>query len=228
MVDGLQHLYYSTSRTIIYHESHSRIQQTSHRMLSSQLKEGEEKRKQQGRGSHAYKSSTHSWLLLTDGFLSPLRMTTTRMAYCSDTSTLGHYDPLNKRLLLTDIQFGKRKVRAPQKVKMSVDGKDENVWYWIVPCWGVKYCGKYEERWTSSLIPRPRLQDKSGSGLRTRLCHINKGELSLSTTSWCKADPINWMHCRICLSLAKRWGWHTKRITGFRHSGSNLHNLRCT
>ena len=140
MVDGLQHLYYSTCRRIIYHESHSRIQQTSHRMLSSQLKGGEEKRKQQGRGSHALQvirsfiASSHRWFSITseDYYHYPGVFTVPcpqRMAYCSDTSTLAHYDPLNKHFLLTDIQFGKRKVRAPLKVKISVDSKDEDVWY---------------------------------------------------------------------------------------------------
>lgn len=67
-----------------------------------------------------------------------------RMAYCSDITTLPHFDQANKHFLFTDIQFGKGKARIPQKTTMLIDGKEEEIWYRIVPCGGVKQCGQHE------------------------------------------------------------------------------------
>ena len=54
-----------------------------------------------------------------------------RLGYCADISTLPQYDSHNPHFLFTDIQLGKGKSRNPQRVSMTVDGKDETVWYRI-------------------------------------------------------------------------------------------------
>ena len=195
------------------------IRPTSNRLTSSQLKEGEEKRKRQGRGSHALPvirslmASSDQWFSIASEndyhypgvFTVPYPQ---RMAYCSDISTLAHYDPSNKHFLFTDIQFGKGKARAAQKVKMSVDGKDEDVWYRIVPCGGVKYCGKHEEGCTyitSTRENRHCPQHPDVKLIRSNECTVEFAYL------W----PVEENDTR-------RW------ITGFRRSGtneeSNLHN----
>ena len=63
-----------------------------------------------------------------------------RLGYCADISTLPQYDCHNPHFLFSDIQLGKGKARNPQKVSMVVDGKEETLWYRIVPCGGVKLC----------------------------------------------------------------------------------------
>ena len=68
-----------------------------------------------------------------------------RMAYCDDIAALPHYDATNEHFLFSDIQFGKGKARNVKATNMPIDGKDEQVFYRIVPCGGVKYCGKRDE-----------------------------------------------------------------------------------
>ena len=46
----------------------------------------------------------------------------------------------DKHFLLKDIQISKGKPRAPQKITIEVNHKEEEIFYRIVPCGGVKHC----------------------------------------------------------------------------------------
>lgn len=113
------------------------------------------KPKRQGKGCHAIPairslmSSSENWYTICreEDYEFPGTFSTPapqRMGYCSDITTLPKYDHSNEHFLFTDIQFGKGKARNLQRTKMSVDGTEEELWYRIVPCGGVKLCGDHE------------------------------------------------------------------------------------
>ena len=54
------------------------------------------------------------------------------------------------------MQFSKGTARNPRKITFSIDGKDEVLNYRIVPCGGVKLCGKQAEGCTYVVARRER------------------------------------------------------------------------
>lgn len=67
------------------------------------------------------------------------------MGFCEDISSLPNYEPTDSHFLFTDIQLGKGKARPVRQVKMLVDGSEEVMNYRIIPCGGVKLCGRHNE-----------------------------------------------------------------------------------
>ena len=151
--------------------------------------EQSEKKKRQGRGCHAVPrirslmESPDKWFPITseDDYHFPGIFHTPfpqRMAYCSDITALPHHDSANEHFLFTDIQFGKEKARNPQKIRMSIAGKEEDLVYRIVPCGGVKYCGRREEGCTYVTSTR-----------ESRKCPIHS-ETSLIRSGHCSVDFV--------------------------------------
>ena len=68
-----------------------------------------------------------------------------RMGFCADISMLPNYEPTDKHFLFTDIQLGKGKARPVIQVKILIDGTEEAINYWIVPCGGIKLYGSHSE-----------------------------------------------------------------------------------
>ncbi len=118
------------------------------------------------------------------------------------------HDASNQHYLFTDIQFGKGKARNPQKASFSVDGVEEDMWYRIVPCGGVKLCGQHEEGC-----------DYVTSTRETRSCPSHP-ETKLVRSANCPVEFVSvWPQDE---SDSRRW------ITGIKRSGDNkddnLHN----
>lgn len=65
------------------------------------------------------------------------------MGFCEDITKLAKYDSKNEHFLFTDIQLSKGRARNPRKVTMNVAGTNEELWYRIIPCGGVKLCAKH-------------------------------------------------------------------------------------
>lgn len=63
-----------------------------------------------------------------------------RLGYASDISALPFYTKEDEHFLFNDIQLSKEKPRAPRKISVTVDGKEEELQYRIAPCGGVKSC----------------------------------------------------------------------------------------
>jgi len=63
-----------------------------------------------------------------------------RLGYVSDILALLFYTQKDKHFLFNDIQISKGKLRAPRKVKFTVDGSEEFLYYRIAPCGGTKHC----------------------------------------------------------------------------------------
>ena len=118
--------------------------------------ENPQKATRQGKGCHILPtirhlmSSSERWYEITNDedyhfpgiFDAPYPQ---RMGFCPDITQLPKYDTRNPHFIYADIQFSKGIARNPRKVSMQVDGKDEMLWYRIVPCGGVKLCAKHSE-----------------------------------------------------------------------------------
>ena len=63
-----------------------------------------------------------------------------RLGFCQDITSLPFYIPEDEHFLLNDIQISKGKARAPRKITVEVNRKEENIYYQIIPCGGVKRC----------------------------------------------------------------------------------------
>ena len=68
-----------------------------------------------------------------------------RLGYCEDVTKLSSYEKSDPDFMFSDIQLGKGKARNQREVTMSIDGKQEEVVYRVVPCGGVKHCSHYGE-----------------------------------------------------------------------------------
>ena len=63
-----------------------------------------------------------------------------RLGFVQDITTLPFYVKEDEHFLFNDIQIGKGKLRAARKVTITVDGNEEELYYRIAPCGGVKQC----------------------------------------------------------------------------------------
>lgn len=63
-----------------------------------------------------------------------------RLGYSQDITGLPFYVKEDQDFLFNDIQMSKGKPRAPRKVKFSVDGKEEELFYRLAPCSSNKQC----------------------------------------------------------------------------------------
>ena len=63
-----------------------------------------------------------------------------RLGFCQDITSLSFYNPEDKHFLFHDIQISKGKPRMPRKIATVVDQTEEEIYYQIVPCGGVKQC----------------------------------------------------------------------------------------
>ena len=68
-----------------------------------------------------------------------------RMGFCEDISNLPNYEVTDPHFIFADIQMGKGKARPKRLVQMDINGIRESVYYRLVPCGGVKRCGKHME-----------------------------------------------------------------------------------
>ena len=73
-----------------------------------------------------------------------------RLGFSPDITKLPLYSSADEHFLFTDIQIGKGKPREPRLVSFIVDGKDEQLYYRIAPCGGVKLCPVTDCSYTSS------------------------------------------------------------------------------
>ena len=67
-----------------------------------------------------------------------------RLGFCYDITNLSQYTSSDPHFLFHDIQLGKDKMRSKRRIKVDIDGLEEEVFYLIAPCKGVKYCGAHE------------------------------------------------------------------------------------
>ena len=65
-----------------------------------------------------------------------------RVAYSEDVTTLSFYDESAEHFLFDDIQLGKGNTRGTRKISTVVGKKEEEVYYKIAPCKGIKKCGE--------------------------------------------------------------------------------------
>ncbi len=63
-----------------------------------------------------------------------------RLGFAPDITKLPFYVEEDMHFLFNDIQLGKGKPREPRKVCFMVNGKEEELFYRIAPCGGVKRC----------------------------------------------------------------------------------------
>jgi hypothetical protein len=63
-----------------------------------------------------------------------------RLGFAPDITTLPLYTKEDEHFLFTDIQLSKGKPRAARKITVHVDNKEEELFYRIAPCGGVKCC----------------------------------------------------------------------------------------
>lgn len=63
-----------------------------------------------------------------------------RLGFASDITSLPFYTKEDEHFLFNDVQLSKGKVRAARKIAALVDGKEEEIFYRIAPCGGVKCC----------------------------------------------------------------------------------------
>ena len=73
-----------------------------------------------------------------------------RLGFAPDITTLPFYVKDDEHFLFNDIQISKGKPRAPRKVTVTVDKKEE-VYYRIAPCGGVKCCPIADCSYTTSI-----------------------------------------------------------------------------
>ena len=60
------------------------------------------------------------------------------------------YTSADENFLFSDIQLGKGKPRSARKVTFEVDAVQEELWYRIAPCGGIKSCSNEECTFTAS------------------------------------------------------------------------------
>lgn len=63
-----------------------------------------------------------------------------RLGFAPDITTLPFYTKEDEHFLFNDIQISKGKPRAARKITVSMKGKEEELYYRIAPCGGVKCC----------------------------------------------------------------------------------------
>lgn len=73
-----------------------------------------------------------------------------RLGYARDITALPFYTKDDEHFLFSDIQLGKGKLRSARKITATVDGKEEELFYRIVPCGGVKNCSVRDCSYTVS------------------------------------------------------------------------------
>lgn len=73
-----------------------------------------------------------------------------RLGFAQDITTFSFYSKDDEHFLFNDIQIGKGKLRAARKVTTAVDGIEEELYYRIAPCGGVKRCPVKECTYTVS------------------------------------------------------------------------------
>ena len=135
-----------------------------------------------------------------------------RLGYCPDVSTLPLYKSGVSVFLYAEIQFGRGKAHNPQRVTMSVDGKEEAVRYRIVPCGGVKQCAKYGEGCTHVVSTREIRND----------CQSHPKE-KLVRTANC---PVEFIYIQPDDESDPR-RWLTGITRGGKNEEQNLHNHPC-
>lgn len=62
------------------------------------------------------------------------------LGFAPDISTFPLYSTEDKHFLFTDIQLSKGKLRAPRRITVPVNGVNEDMYYRIAPCGGMKNC----------------------------------------------------------------------------------------
>ena len=68
-----------------------------------------------------------------------------RMGFCEDITKLTKDDSKNEHFLFTDVQLSKGHAHNARKVTMNVNGTNEQLWYRIITCGGVKLCERYSD-----------------------------------------------------------------------------------
>ena len=73
-----------------------------------------------------------------------------RPGYCADITTLANFTSADEHFHFSDIHLGKGKPRNAHKVMFEVDKVQEELWYRIAPCAGIKSCSVPESTFTAS------------------------------------------------------------------------------
>ena len=115
-----------------------------------------------------------------------------RMGFCEDITKLAKYDSKNEHFLFTDVQLHKGRARNPRKVTMNVNGTNEQLWYRIIPCGGVKLCERYSDGCTHVLSIRE--STKCPNHPDEKLIHSEECAVEF-TYLWpeCPDDKRHWM-----------------------------------
>jgi hypothetical protein len=100
-------------------------------------------------------SSRDNWFIIdsSDDYYFPGKFSAPypqRLGFAPDITTLPFYVKEDEHFLFNDIQIGKEKPRAPRKTKVNIEGKEEEMYYRIAPCGGVKHCPVEECSYTTS------------------------------------------------------------------------------
>ena len=64
--------------------------------------------------------------------------------YSPDIQQLPHFTEKNLHFLWHDIQFSKGSTTKDRLIQMTIDGRDEMVYYRMAPCRGAKKCSQCE------------------------------------------------------------------------------------
>jgi hypothetical protein len=88
-----------------------------------------------------------------------------RLGFCQDITSLPFYVPEDEHFLFNDIQISKGKPRAPRKITTEVNQKQEEVYYRIVLCGGVKHCSVNECTYVTSVREHRCCTDHPGMEL---------------------------------------------------------------
>lgn len=73
-----------------------------------------------------------------------------RLGYCEDITALQCYTSADENFFFSNIQLGKGKPCNARKVTFEVDRTQEELWYRIAPCGGIKSCSNEECTFTTS------------------------------------------------------------------------------
>ena len=129
-----------------------------------------------------------------------------RLGFAADITKLPFYTKEDEHFLFNDIQISKGKPRAPSKITVSLNGTDEELYYRIAPCGGVRCCPAKDCSYCISVKER-------------RLCPQHP-EIALVSTGSC---PVEFVYVWPTSSDDKR-RWHSGIVRRDDMKSNNLHN----
>ena len=109
-----------------------------------------------------------------------------RLGFAQDITLLPFYTNNDEHFLFNDIQIGKGKSRAARKVAIEVNGIQEELYYRIAPCAGVKICPVVDCNYivsTKEHRPCPKHSDSKQPQLEQRSAQLSLFMYGIKRTS---------------------------------------------